>query len=75
MEWQSMETAPRDGKHSIFAIKLGAFVYSIQGTWDNRKEQWINPAFEGGEYLAWMPNVLLPLDMCPWTEEYKAKNS
>lgn len=75
MEWQSMETAPKDGKHSIFAIKFGAFVYSIQGCWDSVGKKWINAADRDGEYLAWMPNVLLPLDMCPWTEEYKAKNS
>lgn len=69
--WQDMSTAPKDGKHSIFAIKFGPFVYSIQGTWDAYKQKWINAADREGEYLAWMPNTLLPNEFCPWTEEYK----
>ena len=74
MEWQSMEAASKDGKHSIFAIKFGPFVYSIQGCWDNLNQKWINAADREGEYLTWMPNVLLPDVFCPWTEEYKAAN-
>lgn len=72
-EWQPMETAPKDGKHSIFAIKFGAFVYSIQGCWDNQKQAFINAADRDGEYLAWMPNVRLPDEFCPWTDAYKAR--
>jgi hypothetical protein len=71
--WQSMETAPKDGKHSIFAIKFGPFVYSIQGTWDAHKKKWINAADREGEYLAWMPNIKLPDEFCPWTDEYKSR--
>ncbi len=74
MEWQPMNTAPKCGKHSIFAIKFGPFVYSIQGTWDAREQKFINAADREGEYLAWMPNVMLPDVFCPWTEEYKEAN-
>lgn len=69
--WRSMDSAPKDGKHSIFAIKFGPFVYSIQGTWDAHRQKWINAADREGEYLAWMPNVKLPNEFCPWTDEYK----
>lgn len=73
MEWQSMETAPTNGKHCILAIKSGAFVYSIQGAY--MMGEWHNAANIKAEPLAWMPNVMLPDEFCPWTEEYKAKHS
>ena len=71
--WQPMETAPKDGRHSIFAVKFGPFVYSIQGTWDSLAKKWINAADRHGEYLAWMPNIMLPDEFCPWTDEYKTR--
>ena len=72
VEWKSMDEAPLDGKYVILAIKTGAFVYSIQGAFMNGK--WMNAADIAAEPLAWMPNVLLPDEFCPWTDEFKAKN-
>lgn len=69
--WQSMETAPLDGKHCILAIKTGCFVYSIQGAFMSGK--WMNAGDIKGEPLAWMPNILLPDEFCPWTDAFKAR--
>ena len=69
--WQSMETDPKNGKHCILAIKSGAFVYSIQGSFANGK--WLNAADIDSEPLAWMPNVRLPAEFCPLTDEYRAR--
>ncbi|TCU34089.1 hypothetical protein [Rhizobium azibense] len=56
--WQSMDTAPKDGKHCILAVKEGAFIYSVQGAFQNG--QW-NAVHRGDvKPLCWMPNVLLP---------------
>lgn len=73
--WRGMDSAPKDGKHSIFAIKFGPFVYAVQGTWDAHHQKWINAADREGEYLAWMPNIMLPDEFRPWTDEYKARAS
>lgn len=67
--WQPMETAPKNGKHCILAIKSGAFVYSIQGSFANGK--WLNAADIDSEPLAWMPNVRLPAEFCPWADAFK----
>lgn len=72
-QWQPMDTAPTDGKHVILALKCDCFVYSIQGAFMNGK--WMNAADRDGEPLAWIPNVLLPNEFCPWTDEYKAANA
>lgn len=68
-DWQPMETAPLDGRHCILAVKTGAFIYSIQGAF--MKGKWMNAADIDGEPLAWMPNIRLPDEFCPWTDEYK----
>lgn len=71
--WQDMSTAPKDGKHCILAIQTEdkCFVYSIQGAFMGGK--WLNAANIKTEPLAWMPNVLLPDELCPWTDAYKAR--
>lgn len=71
--WLPMETAPLDGKHCILAIQTvdRCFVYSIQGAFMGG--EWLNAANIKTEPLAWMPNVLLPDEFCPWTDEYKAR--
>jgi hypothetical protein len=69
--WRDMASAPKGGKHCILAIYTGCFVYSIQGAFMNGK--WMNAADIKAEPLAWMPNILLPHEFCPWTDEYKAK--
>jgi len=70
--WLPMETAPKDGKHCILSIPTGGgCIYSIQGAFINGK--WMNAANIDAEPLAWMPNVLLPADLCPWTDAYKAR--
>ncbi len=71
--WKDMSTAPKDGKHSIFAIKFGPFVYSIQGWWDQTAKKWINASDRDGEYLAWMPNIMVPDEFLPWTDSYKKR--
>ena len=63
-EWQSMDTAPLNGKHCILAVKSGAFVYSVQGSYQNG--QWNCAMEDDVQPLAWMPNVLLPDHLCPW---------
>jgi len=72
-KWQPMDTAPLDGKHCILAIRTecGCFVYSIQGAF--MQGEWMNAANIKTEPLAWMPNVLLPDEFCPWTDQYKAR--
>lgn len=62
-EWQSMNTAPKDGKHCILAIKVGAFIYSVQGAFMNNK--WMNVLDVDTEPLCWMPNVLIPKEFLP----------
>ena len=70
--WQPMETAPLDGKHCILAIPSGSgFIYSIQGAYMHR--EWHNAADIKVEPLAWMPNILLPDEYCPWTDAFKAR--
>lgn len=68
--WQSMETAPTDGKHVILAMKRGPFVWAVQGSFMERK--WMNAADIQGEPLCWLPNILIPDQFLPWTDEYKA---
>lgn len=71
--WDSMATAPLDGKHVILAIKSGPFVYAIQGAYMMGK--WHNAADIDVEPLCWMPNVMVPNEFLPWTEEYKARDA
>lgn len=71
--WQSMDTAPKDGKHCILAMKRGPFVYAIQGAFMNGK--WMNAGDIEGDPLCWMPNVRVPAHFLPWTEEFKARTS
>lgn len=68
--WQSMDTAPKTGVHCVLAIKSGPFVYAIQGAFMNGK--WMNAADIDVEPLCWMPNIRIPNEFLPWTEEYEA---
>lgn len=56
--WQTMDTAPRDGKHCILAVKEGAFICSVQGAF--QAGQWNAVHRDNVEPLCWMPNVRLP---------------
>jgi hypothetical protein len=56
--WRTMDTAPKDGKHCILAVREGAFIYSVQGACHNGK--WDAVHRSNVDPLAWMPNVLLP---------------
>jgi hypothetical protein len=58
--WQPMETAPRNGKHCILAVKQGAFIYSVQGAFQDG--QWNAVHRDNVEPLCWMPNVLIPAE-------------
>lgn len=72
--WQPMDTAPLDGKHCILSMQVGGgFIYSVQGAF--MQGTWMNAADIKAEPLAWMPNVLLPEELCPWTDAFKARNS
>lgn len=61
--WRSMETAPLDGKHCILSIQEGAFIVSVQGFYHGGK--WIAVHRADVQPLAWMPNILLPAELCP----------
>lgn len=61
--WQSMDTAPLDGKHCILSVQEGAFIVSVQGFYHGGK--WIAVHRDNVQPLAWMPNVLLPDALCP----------
>lgn len=71
--WQDMTSAPEDGKHVILAVRTecGCFVYSVQGAFMQGK--WSNAANIKTEPLAWMPNVMLPDEFCPWTDAFKVR--
>lgn len=73
-QWQSMDTAPKDGRHCILAVQSGPFVYAVQGTYDEgRGRGWFNAADIEAEPLCWMPNVLVPDELLPWTDAFKAR--
>lgn len=61
--WQPMETAPLDGKHCIIAVQEGAFIYSVQGSFDGKR--WNAVHAVGVKPLCWMPNVRLPPEFLP----------
>ena len=62
--WQSMETAPTNGKHCILAVQEpGGFIYSMQGAYQDG--QWNAVHRDDVKPLAWMPNVLLPEHLRP----------
>lgn len=61
--WQPMETAPLDGKHCILAVQEGAFIYSVQGSFDGKR--WNAVHAVGVKPLCWMPNVRLPPEFLP----------
>lgn len=64
-QWMPMDRAPKDGTHCILSIPMkSGFVYSVQGKYRNGK--WMNAMDYDAEPLAWMPNVLLPDELCPW---------
>jgi hypothetical protein len=70
--WQPMDTAPLDGKHCILSLQAGSgFMYSVEGAFMQGK--WMNAADIDSEPLAWMPNVRLPEELCPWTDAFKAR--
>lgn len=63
--WESMDSAPKCGKHCILAVKEpSGFVYSVQGAYQNG--QWNCVHRDNVTPLAWMPNVMLPDHLCPW---------
>lgn len=62
-QWQPMDTAPLDGKHCILAVQEGAFIYSVQGSFDGRR--WNAVHAVGVKPLCWMPNVRLPSEFLP----------
>ena len=70
--WRSMDSAPKDGKHVLLAVKTGPFVYTVEGYY--YEGEWLNAAEIEGETLAWMPKVKIPNQFLPWTEEYKMEN-
>lgn len=62
--WQSMETAPTNGKHCILAVpEPSGFVYSVQGAYQDG--QWNAVHRDNVKPLAWMPNTLLPEHLRP----------
>lgn len=62
-EWRAMDTAPLDGKHCIIAVQDGAFIYSVQGSFDGKRWNAVHAA--GVKPLCWMPNVRLPSEFLP----------
>ncbi|KKB80826.1 hypothetical protein VW35_01045 [Devosia soli] len=57
--WQTMDTAPLDGKHCILAVKEpGGFVYSVQGAF--QAGQWSAVHRDNVDPIFWKPNVRLP---------------
>lgn len=61
--WQPMDTAPMDGTHCILAIQEGAFVWSVQGSYDGKR--WNSVIGSDVKPLAWMQNILLPDHLTP----------
>ena len=62
--WQSMETAPTNGKHCILAVpEPSGFVYSVQGAYQDG--QWNAVHRDNVKPLAWTPNKLLPDHLRP----------
>lgn len=64
--WQPMSTAPTNGRHCILAVKSGAFIWSVQGCYDDTLNVWNTVLGDDSEPLAWMPNVPLPDKFKPW---------
>lgn len=57
--WQSMDTAPLDGKHCILAVpEPSGFIYSVQGAYQDGK--WNAVHRNDVVPIAWMPNIRLP---------------
>lgn len=66
--WQSMDSAPKDGKHCLLAVKSGPFVYAVQGAYS--MGEWGNAADIHSEPLCWMPLTRIPRVYLPWTDEF-----
>ena len=64
-EWQSMDSAPTDGKHVLLAVKSsdGCFIYHVQDAFMQRK--WYNAANILNEPLCWRPLTKIPNDFLP----------
>lgn len=57
--WQTMDTAPLDGKHCILAVKEpSGFVYSVQGAFQSG--QWNAVHRDNVDPIFWKPNIRLP---------------
>lgn len=68
--WQSMDSAPKDGKHCLLAVKSDCFVYAVQGAF--MMGEWHNAADIKSEPLCWMPLTRIPQVFLPWTDEFAA---
>ena len=68
--WRSMDSAPKDGKHCLLAVKAGPFVYAVQGAYS--MGEWGNAADIHSEPLCWMPLTRIPPVYLPWTAEFSA---
>ncbi|HAU76315.1 MAG TPA: hypothetical protein DCW88_12530 [Agrobacterium sp.] len=68
--WQSMDSAPKDGKHCLIAVKTGPFVYAVQGAFLDG--EWENVAGINSEPLCWMALTRIPPVYLPWTDEFAA---
>ncbi len=68
--WQSMDSAPKDGKHCLLAVKSDCFVYALQGAF--MMGEWSNAADIKSEPLCWMPLTRIPQVFLPWTDEFAA---
>lgn len=64
--WQTMDSAPKDGKHCILAVKEGAFIWSVQGAF--HEGQWNAVHRANVDPLYWMPNIRLPAPPAAITE-------
>lgn len=69
--WQSMDAAPKDGKHCLLAVKTGPFVYAVQGAFLDG--EWENVACINSEPFCWMALNRIPPVYLPWTDEFAAE--
>lgn len=61
--WQAIDTAPKDGKHCLLAVKEGPFIYVVQGAF--HAGQWNAVHRDNVAPLCWMPNIRIPAKFIP----------